>query len=246
MSWYYAEGQEQKGPVDEAELKNLASQGVVTNETLVWKEGMANWTPYAGAMAGDGGAVATAGGGIVCAECGNQFTLDQVVRFGEAYVCAGCKPTFVQRMQEGGMVAGAMDYAGFWIRFGAKFVDGLILFVVNMAATMVSGMAARGGSQEEMMAAQLGIVAAQICINVFYTTFFVGKFGATPGKMACKLKVVRADGSKLTYGRAFGRAWAEFLSGIICYIGYLMAAFDKEEHKALHDRVCDTRVIRAN
>ena len=27
-------------------------------------------------------------------------------------------------------------------------------------------------------------------------------------------------------------------------IGYLMAAFDREQHRALHDRICDTRVIR--
>ncbi len=247
MSWYYADGQEQKGPVDEVALKALVSDGTVTNETLIWKEGMANWTPYGQVMAG-GGAVTAGAGGIICAQCGSQFSLDQVVRFGESYVCAACKPTFVQRMQEGGLVAGAMDYAGFWIRLGAKIVDGLILAVVNTAISLLGGAALRGGggTQEEIVAAQLGMFAVQLCINIFYTTFFVGKFGATPGKMACKLKIVRADGGNVSFGRAFGRAFAEILSGLICYIGYLMAAFDKEEHTALHDRLCDTRVIRTN
>jgi uncharacterized RDD family membrane protein YckC len=32
------------------------------------------------------------------------------------------------------------------------------------------------------------------------------------------------------------------VSGIILLIGYIMAGFD-EEKRALHDRVCDTRVI---
>jgi len=47
----------------------------------------------------------------------------------------------------------------------------------------------------------------------------------------------------ITYGRATGRCFAEILSGMICYIGYLMAAFD-EEKRALHDRICNTRVVK--
>ena len=82
-----------------------------------------------------------------------------------------------------------------------------------------------------------------IMLAAFYYIFFHGKFGATPGKMACGLKVVRADGSKLTYGRAMGRFFGDILSGIILGIGYLMIAFD-DEKRALHDRICDTRVIK--
>ena len=51
-----------------------------------------------------------------------------------------------------------------------------------------------------------------------------------------------ADGSKISYQRAFGRAWADILSGMICYIGYIIAGFDKEK-RALHDHICQTRVI---
>ncbi|EPX85955.1 putative membrane protein [Rubellimicrobium thermophilum DSM 16684] len=43
--WYYAQGQEQKGPVDEGALRALAEAGVVTPDTLVWREGMADWEP---------------------------------------------------------------------------------------------------------------------------------------------------------------------------------------------------------
>jgi len=74
-------------------------------------------------------------------------------------------------------------------------------------------------------------------------TYFLGKFSATPGKMALGLKVLRADGEMITYPRALGRFFAEFLSSVILAIGYIMAAFD-EEKRALHDRICDTRVVR--
>lgn len=43
--WYYAENDEQKGPINESELKaNFATHKLPT-DTLVWKEGMENWTP---------------------------------------------------------------------------------------------------------------------------------------------------------------------------------------------------------
>jgi uncharacterized RDD family membrane protein YckC len=70
----------------------------------------------------------------------------------------------------------------------------------------------------------------------------IGKYGATLGKMACKIKVVTPDGGRVTYLRAFGRYFAKLLSAMICFIGYIMAGFD-DEKRALHDRICDTRVV---
>ena len=77
-----------------------------------------------------------------------------------------------------------------------------------------------------------------------YETWFVGRWGATPGKMACGMKVVRADGSKVTYLRAFGRYWGKALSRLTFMIGYVIALFDQEK-RALHDWICDTRVVQA-
>jgi uncharacterized RDD family membrane protein YckC len=85
---------------------------------------------------------------------------------------------------------------------------------------------------------QIGFVFVQVA----YKVFFLGKYGATPGKMACKLKVVTNGGEKISYARATGRAFSEILSGMICYIGYIMVAFD-DEKRALHDHICNTRVI---
>jgi len=46
MNWYYAEGTQQRGPISEAELQQLAASGNITDATLVWREGMAQWQPY--------------------------------------------------------------------------------------------------------------------------------------------------------------------------------------------------------
>jgi len=73
---------------------------------------------------------------------------------------------------------------------------------------------------------------------------YLGRYGATPGKMAVKIRVVTPDGGPISYGRATGRFFADILSGMICYIGYLMVAFDKEQRRALHDHICGTRVVK--
>lgn len=43
--WYYAHGDEEKGPVTAAQLKSLAMAGKLAPQDLVWKEGMPDWTP---------------------------------------------------------------------------------------------------------------------------------------------------------------------------------------------------------
>ena len=87
------------------------------------------------------------------------------------------------------------------------------------------------------------VMLLQYAIPAVYDTWFVGKYGATPGKMACKIKIVLADGTPVTYSRALGRHFAKWVSSLILMIGFLMAAFD-DERRTLHDRICETRVVR--
>jgi uncharacterized RDD family membrane protein YckC len=92
-------------------------------------------------------------------------------------------------------------------------------------------------------------ILLQVVLQIFgfffgiaYNTFFVGRYAATPGKMAVGIRVVAPDGSRINYMRAFGRAWADILSSMTCFIGYIIAAFDNEK-RALHDHICTTRVV---
>ncbi len=43
--WYYAADNEQKGPINESELKAHLATNKIPADTLVWKDGMENWTP---------------------------------------------------------------------------------------------------------------------------------------------------------------------------------------------------------
>jgi len=43
--WYYADGQEQLGPITTSQASELVKTGQLRSDTLVWKRGMNEWTP---------------------------------------------------------------------------------------------------------------------------------------------------------------------------------------------------------
>jgi uncharacterized RDD family membrane protein YckC len=184
-----------------------------------------------------------------CSECGQPRSAGELARFGDRLICPACKDSYAQKLREGVAPATAMVYAGFWIRFLAVLIDGIILFVVDsiLNFTVLGTSPARFATNPADMGAAmsgLGLIwLISVAIQCAYETYFIGKMGATPGKMAMGLKVVRPDGSPVDYGRAAGRYFAKILSGIILLIGYIMAGFDAQK-RALHDMICDTRVIK--
>jgi uncharacterized RDD family membrane protein YckC len=259
MNWYYVDSGQQTGPVDDTRMQELVRTGKIQPETLVWQEGMAAWQPYqevtqpglrlataAAPNPGTAAAAPAAGNEVVCAECGSVFKIEDTIQYGNMRVCARCKPILVQKLAEGARLnSGALIYAGFWTRFAAIFIDWIVLWVVNTGLSLAGGMSMAqsfGARPRGFTALQIVLFFVQFAIGLSYETFLVGKYGATLGKMACKIKVVTADGGRVSFLRALGRYFAKILSGFTCLIGYIMAGFD-EEKRALHDRICSTRVV---
>lgn len=226
MNWYYAVGQQQQGPVTEQQLQALAKDGVITGETLVWREGLTNWQPWR-----------TVGGPVMPPV--PAAAIATTVPSSASQPVRPATPEF--------------EYAGFWIRFCAKLIDGLVLgipmtAVVAVAIVGMGGFAAITRKGQEMAfllpVAHLVLQLVLTAMTILYNTVLVGYWGTTLGKKACGLKVIKADGSKPSLGRACGRAFAEIVSGMVCYIGYIIAGFD-DQKRALHDHMCDTRVVKA-
>lgn len=238
MEWFYVENNERRGPVSDAELSELNRTGKIDTATMVWREGWSDWRKFGDAKLSG----VTTEGNAACVECGKVFPTSEMIQYEDSWVCAGCKPVFFQKVKEGVPIGREMRYAGFWIRFVAIFVDGIILQIVNIPLRFLPLSA---GDPDVQMRMTFLIVGISMLVSALYEIFFIGRFGATPGKMALRLQVVRPDGGKLSYGRACGRYFAKFLSSLILLIGYIMAAFD-EQKRSLHDRICDTRVIRRN
>jgi uncharacterized RDD family membrane protein YckC len=254
MNWYYVEQGKQAGPVSDEQFDEMLRDGRLTGDTLVWHEGMPDWKPCREAK---GGASAGGTGGpgepeAVCAECGKIFPVDETIRYGDVRVCAACKPVFLQKLQEGALLnTGEMRYAGFWIRVAARIIDWLIIgvplviiFFVVMFAAIAPAARGREPSPDPILPTIMILFFQFLVIGVemAYEIFFLGKYGATPGKMACSIKVVTAERDKIGYGRATGRFFSYILSRLTCYIGFIIVAFD-DQKRALHDYICNTRVV---
>jgi len=188
---------------------------------------------------------AVAGNILYCSQCGQAKPAQELANFGNTLVCAVCKPAYAQRLSEGQAAVKSFRYAGFWIRFVAVLIDGLITGFASAAVQAILIPAvALGQPSAGRATAYLGIAyLASITIACAYESLFVYKCGATPGKMIFGLRVVRPDGGPISLGRAIGRYFAKMLSAIILGIGYIMAAFDNEK-RGLHDILADTRVIK--
>ena len=146
--------------------------------------------------------------------------------------------------------------AGFWIRFVAYMIDGLVMLVPT--AILVGIFAAfviltnESMDDEEppalLVIAFIVLVAAMIVVNWLYEALMTSSpRGATLGKMALGLPIVRFDGTQLSFGRATARHFAKFMVTpmVPLAIGYIMAAFTNRK-RALHDILADTLVIRSS
>lgn len=117
MKWYYVENGQQAGPVEESQLTELVQSGKLRGDTLVWHEGMTAWQVFSAVKspeitlpdAATAGASASAGetAEAVCAECQNIFRKEDMIRHKDVYVCANCKPVFMQKLGEGVALSGS-------------------------------------------------------------------------------------------------------------------------------------------
>ncbi len=252
MAWYYLDNDQQVGPLADNEFTDKVSRGQIKEETYVWQDGMAEWLPLAevgNRVAPAAGVAGTAqpAGAVTCPSCGAAVAAGDIVKVGDLQVCPNCKDQHVQRMREGLPAASeSWDYAGFWVRAGAHTIDGTIMYLITTVIDVAIAMGLGPEFNEDHPSHGLyELFAGGVSLGlwVIYEVYFLGKYGATPGKMSLKLKVIVADGRNISYLRAFSRFLAEILSTLLMFSGYLIVVFDFEK-RALHDRICNTRVIR--
>jgi|HubBroStandDraft_6_1064221.scaffolds.fasta_scaffold00376_4 uncharacterized RDD family membrane protein YckC len=190
---------------------------------------------------------------LFCSQCGRPFGQSDLVQIAGRLVCGDCKSAFLSRIVAGGpSPAGASQwhYGGFWIRFCGVFLDGILLQLVRipMSLLIVGTMISPIQTFQSRVAplaltgAMLTLTFVSMLVAFLYEVIMIRYVGATIGKMAIGVKVIRTDGSEVGWGVSVARYFMKIVSGIILAIGYIMAGFD-DEKRALHDRVCDTRVV---
>ena len=154
------------------------------------------------------------------------------------------------------------NYAGFWFRFFAVLVDGLVLGTASAVMTTVVGtilaigfgITLIGSVDRENKADAAALVMALIWIVLIVANFmlywlyfaFMESSGqrATVGKLACGIVVVDESGVPLTFAQATGRFFAKFfITSATLGIGYLMCVWTKQE-QCLHDKIASCLVVK--
>lgn len=147
------------------------------------------------------------------------------------------------------------QYAGFGRRFLAYCVDFLILFPVGLAVQQMMGVnpfaVFQAQSLEQLRQIQqssaggLPTIVSLALALAFFLIMWVNFDGATPGKKLMAVKIVKADGSKVTYPVAFIRYVGYVLSAFVFMLGYLWIIWDKKK-QGWHDKIAGTTVIKTN
>lgn len=137
--------------------------------------------------------------------------------------------------------------AGFWIRFVAYLIDGIILFIPLLIVNVILwAMSARVDSGAAAVSPFIGIIAGALVSigGVAYLALFWGLRGATPGKSLLSLEVRTEDGdSPIGVPRALLRVLGYAVSSGLFCLGFVWIAFSPEK-RGLHDLIAKTAVVR--
>ena len=214
---------------------------------------------------------------MFCSKCGSALAAD-------AAFCTGCGTPVVRSAplaappgaagQARPMVAANVGvagfsaapgqlYAGFWLRFVAIIVDGLVTstagFLLFIPLLLMMGGAAKLGILRDLehnqppdpavVFATISTVLTFVCALVvakwlYYAYFESSDWQATPGKRVMSIYVTDTEGQRLTFLHATGRFFAKIVTGLVPFgIGYMLAGFT-ERKQALHDMIAGTLVVR--
>lgn len=135
-----------------------------------------------------------------------------------------------------------IKYAGFWIRWVAGFIDGIITgaigFVVGVLLAFLLAIFGIGKETISTIVSPLGYI-----LGWGYFIFMTYKYEATLGKKIIGIKVLSDKSEKLTVWQVILRETVGKIASIIILgIGYIMAGFT-ERKQALHDKIASTTVV---
>jgi uncharacterized RDD family membrane protein YckC len=120
--------------------------------------------------------------------------------------------------------------AGFWARFGAAFIDGLVLLIPNIILRAAFSPA-------------LAFLLYLVILWTYATLLEGGPRGQTVGKMALGIRVYDfQQGGSIGYGRAFIRQIVKIASTIPIFLGYFWMLWDKEK-QCWHDKAANDVVV---
>ncbi len=220
LSWYFAQNNQQQGPVPLAELQRKLAAGELGLNALVWTEGMPQWV-----QAGTLPVLAPAGGAT----------------------WAAMPPAAPGGVIEYQTPLVPHPYAGFWLRFLAYLLDYLLIWIAQtilLAGAWGLGFFVLAGHPPSRAYLHLAQpIVLWIGIWLYFGLMESSAWQGTVGKQLVGLKVTDLNGRRIGFGQAMGRNLGKVLSAFILMIGFIMAGFT-ERKQALHDLLAKTLIVR--
>ncbi|WP_223621306.1 RDD family protein [Lysobacter sp. ESA13C] len=294
--WYYSDNERnQHGPLDGADMAARHRSGELGPDTLVWRDGLAQWRPWrelAHELVAEPGFAAEPERPQQAQPGAAAVTADSPVADPQAHAAASVRaapataatapaaPAAPAYDGSGAAAESDSPYAapragvaddttvvhgfevvhvGFWKRLAAYMIDSLLVGIAYYAVSMVLtvgligfGMSSASGLSSATWLENPGVAIAVLmgvvytCIGLISAAYYVGfessSMQATLGKLAVGIKVVDAEGRRLTRMRALGRWASSLLSYLSLCVGFLMIAFT-DRKRGLHDILAKTQVV---
>jgi uncharacterized RDD family membrane protein YckC len=120
--------------------------------------------------------------------------------------------------------------AGFWRRFAAYLIDGILLAIPYVILALIV---------DAVLA-----YALYLALNIAYFGYFEGgATGQTLGKRALGIRVIDfRTGGAIGFGRGVIRYIGKIISGIPIALGFLWMLWDREK-QTWHDKIATTVVV---
>jgi uncharacterized RDD family membrane protein YckC len=194
-----------------------------------------------------------------CPTCGQAVTVLVATAASPSVMTVAPTPSTPMAPASAGY--GGVAYAGFWLRFIAYIIDGvvsglafLILLIPLFVLTGAGAALSRISSGENINDDAATFLGLGFLFGFFGIVFLVSwlyyalsessSWQATLGKKMLDLKVTDMTGQPISFGRASGRFFAKIISHMIpCEIGFIIAGFT-EKKQAIHDMIASCLVLR--
>ncbi|MET0756148.1 MAG: RDD family protein [Pseudoxanthomonas sp.] len=264
-NWYYADADRQRqGPLTAEEIAQRFHQGRLRLDTLVWRDGLAEWQPlrdFTGELALHQAPAETfyvPVDTVVAAPAAILSDAADGAAFDSPYAPPNAALSGMDDSIHGG---GEVVYSGFLKRLAASCIDGIVTGVLTYAVLIpmmlvmgisASQMASTGEANPFAGGASMALALMTYPISfgipaLYFAWMHSSAKRASLGKMAVEAKVVRVDGHRIGFWRAFLRYLVYFAFTVLtCGLGALISAFMvglTDRKQALHDMVCDTVVV---
>lgn len=141
-----------------------------------------------------------------------------------------------------------VNYAGFWIRFGAAILDGILLSIpLALLGAIIESDSTFGYAfgYSPTYSPLLNLINTVVGV-LYYGLLEGGPTGQTLGKRVCGIAVVDADTGQpgVGLGRGIGRYFARILSSLPLGLGYFWMLWDPKK-QTWHDKLARTIVVKA-